>query len=76
MVAQRANAASKADDALTYLQSNLEYNPKSSRSYLMMSLIHNGKGDKASAIKDLEKAIELDPNNAQAKAQLQQLKGQ
>jgi tetratricopeptide (TPR) repeat protein len=76
MVAQRANAASKADDALTYLQSNLEYNPKSSRSYLMMSLIHNGKGDKASAIKDLEKAIELDPNNAQAKAQLQQLKAQ
>jgi hypothetical protein len=76
MTAQRANAANKADDALAYLQANLEYNPKSSRSYLMMSLIHNAKGDKASAIKDLEKAIELDPNNAQAKAQLQQLKGQ
>ena len=76
MVAQRANAASKADDALTYLQANIEFNPKSSRSYQMMSAIHNGKGDKASAIKDLEKAIELDPNNAQAKAQLQQLKGQ
>lgn len=74
--AQRANAASKPDDALAYLQANLEYNPKSARSYLMMSLIHNAKGDKASAIKDLEKAIELDPNNAQAKAQLQQLKGQ
>jgi Photosynthetic reaction centre cytochrome C subunit/Tetratricopeptide repeat len=76
MAAQRANAANKSDDALAYLQANLEYNPKSSRSYLMMSLIHNAKGDKASAIKDLEKAIELDPNNAQAKAQLAQLKGQ
>jgi len=74
--AQRANAASKADDALAYLQANLDYNPKSSRSYLMMSLIHNAKGDKAAAIKDLEKAVELDPNNAQAKAQLQQLRGQ
>jgi hypothetical protein len=76
MAAQRANAANKADDALAYLQANVEYNPKSSRSYLMISLIHNAKGDKALAIRDLEKAIELDPNNAQAKAQLQQLKGQ
>lgn len=76
LAAQRANAANKADDALAYLQANVEYNPKSSRSYLMMSLIHNAKGDKVSAIRDLEKAIELDPNNAQAKAQLQQLKGQ
>ena len=75
MVAQRANTAGKADDALTYLQANIEYNSKSSRSYVVMSLIHNAKGDKASAIKDLEKAVELDPNNAQAKAQLQQLKG-
>ena len=76
LVAQRANTASKPDDALAYLQANVEYNPKSARSYGVMSLIHNAKGDKASAIKDLEKAIELDPNNAQAKAQLQQLKGQ
>jgi len=76
LVAQRANTANKPDDALAYLQANVEYNPKSSRSYGVMSLIHNAKGDKASAIKDLEKAIELDPNNAQAKAQLQQLKGQ
>ena len=36
----------------------------------------NARGDKASAIKDLEKAVELDPASAQAKTQLQQLKGQ
>jgi hypothetical protein len=41
-----------------------------------MANIKNGKGDKAGAIADLEKAVEMDPNNAQAKAQLQQLKGQ
>jgi tetratricopeptide (TPR) repeat protein len=74
--AQRAVAANRADDALAYLQANLEYNPQSPRSYLMMAQIHNAKGDKMSAIKALEKAIELDPTNAQAKAQLQQLKGQ
>ena len=73
-VAQRANAASKADDALAYLQANLEYYPKSSRSYLLMSQIHDAKGDKTAAIKDLEKAVELDPNNAQAKTQLENLK--
>jgi len=73
-VAQRANAASKADDALAYLQANLEYYPKSSRSYLLMSQIHDAKGDKTAAIKDLEKAVELDPNNAQARMQLENLK--
>jgi Flp pilus assembly protein TadD len=40
-----------------------------------MAQAHQRKSDKASAIKDLEKAVELDPNNAQAKQQLQQLKG-
>ena len=73
-VAQRANTANKPDDALAYLQANLEYYPKSSRTYLVMSQVHNAKGDKAAAIIDLEKAIELDPNNTQAKTQLENLK--
>jgi tetratricopeptide (TPR) repeat protein len=73
-VAQRAQAANKTDDALAYLQANLEYYPKSSRTYLAMAQIKNGKGDKAGAIAALEKAIELDPANAQAKAQLDTLK--
>ena len=75
-IAQRANTANKADDALAYLNVNLEYYPKSARTYGLLAQIKNTKGDKAGAIKDLEKAVELDPNNAQAKAQLQQLKGQ
>jgi len=74
-IAQRANGAQKSDDALAYLNANLEYFPKSSRTYQVIAQVHNGKGDKAAAIKDLEKAVELDPNNAQAKTQLQQLKG-
>jgi tetratricopeptide (TPR) repeat protein len=75
VAAQRATADSRPDDALAYLQANLEYYPKSARTYLLMSQVHMTKSDKAAAIKDLEKAIEIDPNNGQAKAQLQQLKG-
>ena len=72
--AQRAIAANKPEDALAYLQANVEYYPKSSRSYVMMSQAHLAKQDKAGAIKDLEKAVELDPNNAQLKAQLGSLR--
>jgi hypothetical protein len=73
-VAQRAQAANKADDAIVYLQANLEYYPKSSRTYIALAQAKNGKGDKAGAIAALEKAVELDPANAQAKAQLDALK--
>jgi hypothetical protein len=73
-VAQRAQAANKTDDAIAYLQANLEYYPKSARTYVAMAQLKNGKGDKAGAIAALEKAVELDPTNAQAKAQLENLK--
>ena len=73
-VAQRANTAGKADDALAYLQANLEYHPKSVRTYAAIAQMKNAKGDKAGAIAALEKVIELDPNNLQAKAQLDALK--
>ena len=75
-VATRASVTNKADDALVYLRANLEYYPKSSRTYQAIAQIENTKDDKASAIKDLVKAVELDSNNVQARAQLQQLKGQ
>jgi len=74
-VAQAANNADKADNALAWLALNLEFFPQSSRTYVVMAQAHQRKKDKASAIKDLEKAVELDPNNAQAKLQLEQLKG-
>jgi hypothetical protein len=73
-IAQRANAANKTDDALAYLNANLEYYPKSARTYSAIGQMKNAKGDKAGAIAAFEKAVELDPNNAQAKAQLEGLR--
>jgi tetratricopeptide (TPR) repeat protein len=73
---QRAIGADRVDNAIAWLNLNLEYYPKSSRTYQTLAQAHQRKNDKDAAIKDLEKAVELDPNNNQAKAQLQQLKGQ
>jgi hypothetical protein len=74
VIAQRANTAGKADDALAYLNGNLEYFPKSSRTYQAIGAVKNSQGDKAGAVAALQKAIELDPANAQAKTQLENLK--
>lgn len=74
-VAQAANNADRTDNAIAWLNLNLEFYPKSARTYIVMAQAHQRKNDKDGAIKDLEKAIEIDPNNAQAKQQLQQLKG-
>jgi hypothetical protein len=75
-IAQRATNANKADDAIAWLQLNLDYYPLSARTYVALSQAQQKKGDKEGALKSLEKGVELDPANAQAKRQLDQLKGQ
>ena len=75
-IARRALDTKKPNDAMAYLQANLEYYPKSSRTYQAMAQVKVTTGDKAGAIRDLEKALELNPNNTPARNQLQQLKGQ
>ena len=72
--AQRATAADAADDALAWLQLNLEYFPLSSRTYAAIAQAQQKKNDKDGALKSLTRAVELDPQNAQAKRQLDQLK--
>ncbi len=74
--AQRATQAKKPDEAIAWLQLNLEYFPLSSRTYAGLSQAQQAKNDKEAAIKSQEKALELDPQNAQLKRQLEQLKGQ
>ena len=75
-IANTALNAKRPDDALTYLQANLEFFPKSSMTYQAMAQAKNAKGDKPGAVRDLEKAVELDPKNAQAGNQLREMKGQ
>lgn len=74
IVGQRLIQANKPDDALALLQLNTEFYPQSARTYISMFQAYQRKNDTASAIKSLEKAVELDPQNAQAKRLLEQLK--
>ena len=74
--AQRITQANKPDEAIAWLQVNLENFPMSSRTYAAFSQAQQRKNDKDAAVKSLEKAVELDPQNAQLKRQLDQLKGQ
>jgi hypothetical protein len=73
--ANQSNTAMKPDDALAFAQLNLEFNPNSARTHQAMSQAYQRKSDKDSAIKSLERAIELDPMNQGFKNQLQQLRG-
>jgi hypothetical protein len=74
LAAQRANAANKPDDAIAYAQANLEFNPKSARSYQVMSQAYARKMDQMNAIAMMEKAVATDPMNMQFQNQLNQLK--
>jgi predicted Zn-dependent protease len=73
-VANPLIAANKPDDAIAWLNLNTEFYPKSSATYAALGQAYARKNDTANAIKNFEKAIELDPNNQAAKRQLEQLK--
>ena len=64
----------KPDDAIALLQLNAEFYPKSSATYAALGQAYVKKNDTSNAIKSYEKAVELDPNNQNAKRQLEQLK--
>jgi tetratricopeptide (TPR) repeat protein len=63
-------ATRKPDDALAWLQLNIEFYPKSAQSYVVLAQVHTRKNDRAAAVKDLQKAIELDPSDTDARRAL------
>jgi tetratricopeptide (TPR) repeat protein len=73
--AQRATQANTPEDAIAWLQLNLDYFPLSSPTYVALAQAYQKANDTAAAVKALERAVELDPQNAQTKRQLDQLKG-
>jgi photosynthetic reaction center cytochrome c subunit len=72
-VAQKL-AQDKPDDALQFCETNTTFFPNSGRTYFVMAQAYNAKKDKAKAIENLERAVVLDPQNAQAKRMLEQLR--
>lgn len=63
----------RPDDALALLRMNLEFNPQSAKTYELIGFAYTRKSDDASAIANLQKSLELDPTNAMARGQLEQL---
>lgn len=66
--------ANKPDEAISWLQLNAEFYPKSSATFAGLGQAYAKRNDTPNAIKSFEKAVELDPNNQNAKRQLDQLK--
>jgi len=74
-LSQGSVTANKLDDALAWTRLNLEFYPRSAGTYLQMADVYTRKQDQPQALKAVEKAVELDPENANAKRQLEELKG-
>jgi Tfp pilus assembly protein PilF len=66
--------ASRPDDAIALLQVNLEFNPQSARTYAAIAYAYTRKLDDAAAMTNLEKALEIEPENGVVRGQLEQLK--
>ncbi len=64
----------RTDEAMKFLDMNLELFPKSAETYVVMAQAQQAKKDTAGAIASLEKALEIDPQNGGAKRMLGQLK--
>lgn len=64
----------RTDEALQFLRLNLELFPQSANTYVVMAQAQQVKNDKTGAIASLEKALALDPMNAQARRALDELR--
>jgi len=66
--------SSRPNDSIALLQLNLEFYPRSAGSYAEIGFAYTRKLDDDSAIANLEKALEIEPNNGVFQGQLEQLK--
>jgi hypothetical protein len=64
----------KPASSIPLLRLNLEFYPKSVRSYTQIAFAYTRSLDDESAITILEKALEIEPDNGMIKGQLEQLK--
>ena len=73
-LAQRIGAA-RPDDAIALMELNLEFFPRSARSYVTLA-ISQSRLDEAAAIASLKKALEINPDDGEVKGRLYQLEQQ
>jgi tetratricopeptide (TPR) repeat protein len=64
----------KPADSIPLLRLNLEFYPKSVRSYAQIAFAYTRTLNDEAAITTLEKALELEPENGMIKGQIEQLK--
>lgn len=70
-LAERIGAA-RPDDAIALMELNLEFFPRSARSYVTLA-ISQSRRDEAAAIASLKKALEINPDDGEVKGRLYQL---
>lgn len=73
-VAETFGTSNKLDAALAYATLNLEYYPESSRTYLLRGQILAEQGQIDAARKDMQKALEIEPQSQWIRQQLDNLK--
>ncbi len=66
----------RTDEAIQFLQMNLGLFPQSARTYVALAQAQVAKQDRPGAISSLEKALQIEPNNAAARRTLDQLRAQ
>ena len=59
------------DAAVALMQLHIEFNPDKADAYISLGQLYSMKGDKEAAITALERAVALEPENAQAKQMLE-----
>lgn len=64
----------KPDDAVAWLQLNVEFYPRSAPSFIELAKAHLAKRDRESAVADLTRALAIDPSNGDASRELARLK--
>lgn len=69
----RAIVQNRPSDSIALLQLNLEFYPRSAASYAEIAFAYTRKLDDDSAIQNLQKALEIEPDNGVFRGQLEQL---
>lgn len=73
VIVERLGGQQKLDDAFAVARANIELNPTAAYPQLVLARLHLARGEKEQAIAAVRKAVEIEPDNAWAKKQLDEL---